>query len=61
MGVTPTVRQFPARIQRSDSGSRRATASIKASVRSATVSVSEPAVFVTTIPRSVAAATSTLS
>ena len=51
---------LPARTKRSLSGKRRATPSMRAQAMSAVVSVSTPGVFVTKIPRRVAAATSTM-
>ena len=54
----------PAPVARSSpppSGSRRAAASMSASVRSAVASVSTPGVLVTTMPRRAVAARSTLS
>ena len=56
-----SVFQPPVRVSRSPSTTRRAAASRSANARSAVVSVRTPGVLVTRMPRSVAAATSTLS
>ncbi len=61
MNPIPQFQGSPERTRRSPSASRRVAARISAMVRSAVASSSTPGVLVTTTPRRVAAATSTLS